>query len=257
MIYFANFMLSFFVFLFGICIGSFLNVIIYRVPKKISFWKGRSYCPSCNNTLQPIDLIPVLSFVILHGKCRKCKTKISGRYLLVEIITGLIALFIFWSYYFTIISLIFFIISAILITIAFIDFDTMIIPNKLVIILGALSIISIFFIKQPDLISRVIGFFIISIPMLLISFLVKDAFGGGDIKLIAVCGFFLGWKGILLSMFIALLLGGTQGIILLIKDKNNSKNHISFGQYICVGVFVSMLYGNFIINKYLELFNLT
>ncbi|HAN21663.1 MAG TPA: prepilin peptidase [Clostridiales bacterium] len=256
MLYFAYFLLNIFIFFFGVIIGSFLNVIIYRVPKEIPFWQGRSYCVSCGKTIKPYDLIPIISFFILRGRCRNCNNKFSRRYPLVEIITGLIALVLYWNFGISVVSFIYFTVSAILVAISFIDFDTMTIPNGLIITLVIPAMAAVFFVEQTEILSRVIGFLAISLPMFLLTFLIPDCFGGGDIKLIAVCGFILGWQNILLAAFIALILGGTYGVILILKNKNNRKIHIAFGQYICIGVFVAMLYGNIIIDSYLKIFNL-
>lgn len=256
MLYFIYFLLYFFLFLFGSCIGSFLNVMIYRIPREIPFWKGRSFCTTCGKTIKPYDLIPVISYLFLRGRCRNCKMKISQRYPLVECITGLIALLIFWRFDLTILYPAYFAVSAILVAIAFIDYDTMTIPNGLLIALIIPVGVTVFLSKQPELIPRVIGLFAISLPMFLLTLIIPDCFGGGDIKLIAVCGFLLGWQNILLATFIALLLGGTHGVLLILKNKENRKKHFAFGQYISLGVFIAMLYGTTLINGYLEIFHL-
>ncbi|HBL84805.1 MAG: peptidase [Clostridiales bacterium GWF2_38_85] len=256
MLYLVYFLLYFFIFMAGSCIGSFLNVLIYRIPNKIPFWKGRSFCTSCKTTIKPYDMIPIFSYHILHGKCRHCNKGISKSYPLVEAITGLIALLIYRSFDYSVLSLIYFTFSSILVAVAFIDIDTMTIPNGLIIVLLVPTLASLLFAQQPDIISRIIGFFIISLPMFLITFAIPDCFGGGDIKLIAVCGFMLGWHNTLVALFIGLIFGGIHGIILLTKDKNNRKKHIAFGQYLCVGVFTALLYGDNIIKFYLGLFGL-
>jgi leader peptidase (prepilin peptidase) / N-methyltransferase len=256
MLYVVYFLLYFLIFLFGSCIGSFLNVIIYRVPRGIPFWKGRSFCPICNVTLKPYDMIPVLSYFFLRGRCRNCNSKISQRYPLVETITGLIALLIYWETDFSLIYLEYFVFASVLVAIAFIDYDTMTIPNGLLLVLAFPAIAALFLNGQPDLLSRIVGFFAVSLPMFLLTLAIPECFGGGDIKLIASCGFMLGWQNTLLAIFIALLFGGAHGIYLIIKDKNNRKKHFAFGQYICIGVFAAMLYGDLIINGYLQIFNL-
>jgi len=256
MLYNVEFLIGLYIAIFGCCIGSFLNVLIYRIPKKIPFWKGRSYCPSCKTQIKPLDMIPILSYLILRGKCRKCNSSISKRYPLVETLTGLIALLVYWSCGFTFTALTYFTFSSILIVIAFIDIDTMTIPNGLIIALIVPAVSALFLIQQPGIIARIIGFFIISLPMLIIAFIIPDGFGGGDIKLIAVCGFMLGWQNAIVAFLIGLIIGGIHGVFLLIKDKKNKGRHIAFGQYLSIGIFVALLYGNNIIGTYLSFFGL-
>ena len=248
--------MHFFVFITGCCIGSFLNVLIYRIPKQIPFWSGRSFCPSCRTTIKPYDLIPILSYLFLLGRCRNCRSRISCRYPIIEILTGVIAMLVFENSGFTVLSLIYFIFSAILIVIAFIDIDTMTIPNGLILSLIIPTAAILFFTEHPDIISRIIGFFIISVLLYLINFLIPNGFGGGDIKLIAVCGFMLGWQNVLVAFIIGLIVGGIHGAILLIKNIKNSHRHIAFGQYLCIGAFIALLYGKNIINAYVGLFGL-
>lgn len=256
MLTFVNILLFSIIFIYGACIGSFLNVVIYRVPNEISFAKGRSYCPKCNTQIRNCDLIPIASYLNLKGRCRSCKDKISSRYPLVELFTGLIAVMIFLIKGFTLISIIIFIVSAILIAITMIDFDTLTIPNGLVISIIPCAVFMMLIQKDVTVISRLIGFFSASVPMLLLNQLIPDSFGGGDVKLIAVCGFLLGWKNTLLAMFIAILIGGMYAVYLLASGKSKRGAHIAFGPYICVGVYVAMLYGNEIIALYLGMFGL-
>lgn len=256
MLIFINILLYLMIFIYGACIGSFLNVVIYRVPNEISIAKGRSYCPRCNTQIKNYDLIPIMSYLNLGGKCRSCSEKISMRYPLVEGFTGLIAVMIFMVKGFTIFSVFIFAVSAILIAITMIDFDTMTIPNGLVITMLPIAIIMAFMQKNVSILSSMIGFFAVSIPMLLLNMLIADSFGGGDIKLIAVCGLMLGWPNTLLAMFIAILLGGIYAVYLLISGKSKRGAHIAFGPYICLGVYVAMLYGNEIIKFYLGMYGL-
>ena len=253
MLYIAYFVLYCILFLFGSCIGSFLNVVIFRVPLEISVAKGRSFCPGCQKTLRPLDMIPVFSYLFLRGRCHTCKMNISRRYPIVETLMGLAALFIYIRGGFTVTAGIWFVASSVLLAVAFIDFDTMIIPNGLVLALLLPAVAAAFCIDRPTLLSRVIGFLAVSLPMFLLTIAIPDSFGGGDVKLMAVCGFLLGWQNTLLAGFIALLLGGGYGVILLIRSRDNRKSHFAFGPYLCVGVFISMLYGDSIVNWYLQI----
>ena len=241
------------IYIYGACVGSFLNVIIYRVPNEISIVKRRSHCPECNTQIKNYDLIPVVSYLILEGKCRNCRSKISSRYPLVEIFTGLIAVSIFMVKGFNITSIFIFIVSSILIAITMIDFDTMTIPNGLVIALIPIAICSTFIQSDIGILSRIIGFFAASLPMIFLNQLISDSFGGGDIKLIAVCGFMLGWANTVLAMFIAILIGGVYALYLILSGKSKRGAHMAFGPYICIGVYTTLLYGNEIVKFYIEI----
>ncbi|NBK97555.1 MAG: prepilin peptidase, partial [Erysipelotrichia bacterium] len=136
-------MVYFYVFIIGMCIASFMNVVIYRVPNHLDFVKGRSFCPNCHTTLKPYDMIPVLSWIILKGKCRNCHTSISIRYPLIELFGGILAIWIFHHYLFTWDSLLIFAFSMILLAIAMVDIDTMEIANGFIISCLICAIISI------------------------------------------------------------------------------------------------------------------
>lgn len=255
MVALIQFILYLYVFVVGIVIGSFLNVVIYRVPKELSFAKGRSFCPHCQAQIKGYHNVPVFSYLWLRGKCADCGQPIAIRYPLVELFSGLMAVLIFAVYGFSFQWLVVFIAAAILICITMIDFDTMIIPNGLVLALMAPALLSFFFFPEVGILSRVIGIFVISLPMLALALFIPDAFGGGDIKLMAVAGFMLGWGNTLLAAFIGLLLGGMVAVVLIAK-KTKAK-HMAFGPYLCIGIMTALLFGDIIIQWYLNLFGLS
>lgn len=246
--------MNIYAFIVGICVASFINVVVYRVPLQLNFVKGRSFCPTCHNTLKAYDMIPVFSWLILKGQCRFCKERISLRYPAVELFGGILAIFIFQRYGFDWNTILVFIFAMGLLAITLIDFDTMEIPNGLIIFCVICVIINILINPEINMLQSIIGFFIVSVPMLLINFIVSDSFGGGDIKLMAVCGFMLGWQNILLSMFIGILLAGCYASVLIITKRIDKKAHIAFGPYLCIGIFISLMYGEMIIQAYLSLF---
>ncbi|PKM70886.1 MAG: prepilin peptidase, partial [Firmicutes bacterium HGW-Firmicutes-17] len=254
MVELINIILYLYIFVIGIVIGSFLNVVIYRVPKELSFAKGRSFCPRCHAPIKGYHNIPVFSYLWLRGKCADCGESISIRYPLVELLTGIIAVLVFAVYGFSFQWLVVFAVGAILICITMIDFDTMIIPNGLVLALMAPALLSFFFFPQVGILSRVIGIFVISLPMLILVLFIPDAFGGGDIKLMAVAGFMLGWGNTLLATFIGLLLGGVVAVRLLAKK--TADKHMAFGPYLCIGIMTALLFGDIIIQWYFNLFGL-
>lgn len=242
-------------FIVGACVASFINVVIDRLPKGISISKGRSRCDECKTQLKWYDLIPIVSWVLLRGRCRYCGTKIGWRTPLIEIMGGCIGLICLHAFYFDIVTPFVFVCYMILLAITFIDIDTMTIPDELVIALGIMGILSIFVGNVP-LIEKVIGFFCVSVPMLGLCYIKDGAFGGGDIKLTAVLGFLLGYKLMLIGIFIAIVLAGIWAIFLLATHNIKLQEHMAFGPFICFGAFISSLYGWQLLLLYLSFFNL-
>lgn len=238
---------------FGLCIGSFINVVICRLPKGGLFSKPRSHCPACGEQLSWRDLIPVFSYIMLKGYCRYCGKKISMRYPVIECTCALLAVVSVLRFGFEFSAVLTFAISVNLLAITVIDFDTMEIPNSLNISLIPLAVCAMFFFEIP-LLERVIGFFVISLPMVLISLAINNAFGGGDIKLMAVCGFLLGWKWIILAFAFANLIGGIYAGYLLASRKAKRGTHIPYGPYLCAGIAISLFGGEQIFLFYLRLF---
>ncbi|MEG0368275.1 MAG: A24 family peptidase, partial [Coprobacillus sp.] len=181
--------------------------------------------------------------------------RISFRYPAIEFVGGVLALICFYCYQFDAMTLISFAFSIILLAIFMIDYDIMIIPDGLVICCLVIALISISF-TDVSIVDRIIGFFALSVPLYLLNLIVPDAFGGGDIKLLAVCGLFLGWSSLFVGMFIAVVMAGCYAGYLLITKKVEKGGHIAFGPYICIGMFVALLYGQEILDMYLHLFGL-
>lgn len=259
-----------FVFLTGIVIGSFLNVLIYRIPIEINIARGRSFCPNCKNALLARDMVPLVSFALLRGHCRFCGKKISGRYPLVEFLGGVLAVMSVLFFWFSWQALLAFAVSCILLTVAFIDWDTQEIPNILSIIILGLGIVTTVLtltgvfggagmtmtgFDNAGIISRLIGMVEISLPMLLMNLIIKDSFGGGDIKLCAACGFFLGWRSMLVGAFLGIIAGGIYGIYLLAGRKKGGKEHFAFGPFLSFGITVALFAGNTVWESYLAIFN--
>lgn len=242
--------------IFGLCIGSFLNVVIYRVPKGTFFANARSVCPVCGRKLSWFDLIPVFSWLALRGKCRTCKKRISPRYPIVELAAACMAVGSLRYFGYTWRTPLAFGVCAILLAVALIDADTMEIPDSLVIALIPLAIGSIWAWEDVSLLERGIGLLAISLPMFLLSLVIEGAFGFGDVKLIAVCGFLLGWKCAVVAMFLAILTGGALAIYLMASGKRKKGAQIPFGPHLCMGIAVSLFWGKELIEIYLGLFGL-
>lgn len=231
---------------------SFFNVVIWRMPQHQSAFRGRSFCPICHHTLGWLDLIPVVSYVCLKGKCRYCGHSIPRRDTIMEIVGGVFALYCVWRYSFTWDALLVFLLFALCVLISSIDFMTMEIPDAFIIALVCLVLVMSLYHLELSLLQRCIGFFSCSLPMYLCTILVADCFGGGDIKFIAVAGFLLGWQRSVLATCIAVLLGGSYATYLFVTKKANVHSHIPFGPYLCSGVLLAFLYGTSILYWYIQ-----
>ena len=250
-----NIIIYIFIAIIGACIGSFLNVVITRLPEKGAFMSdSRSKCPECNHAIRAYDLFPVLSWLILLGRCRDCKAKISPRYPLVESTGAFFAIASLLRYNLDWSALIVYGVTMILLAIAVIDFKTTEIPDSLNIAIIPFAIASIWLLPTVPWYSHLIGIVTVALPMLLLTLAVPGAFGGGDIKLMFVCGLLLGWQLTVLAFFLALILGGSVAIFLMASGKRKRGQHMVFGPALCVGVVTALFFGTGIINWYLQLF---
>lgn len=247
------------IFLMGASVFSFVNVLIYRIPAQMPFANDRSICPACKHVLNGYDMIPVLSYLILGGRCRFCKAKISVRYPFIEVLGGCLAVFSFYwfgkledgSLKGILQAVLIFILLAILTAISFIDIDTLEIPNGLVIAVFICGLVSVVLFPEMGIPARIIGIFAISIPMLILTLLVAGAFGGGDIKLMAAAGLLLGWRCVIVAFLAAVLTGGIYGIYLLASKKKDRKGQFAFGPFLCVGIAAAVFAGENIIQWYM------
>ena len=252
MFYFATF-------IFGSIWGSFCNVCIYRLPYNESVIKGRSFCPSCKNQIKWYDNIPFLSFIFLRGKCRNCGNKISFQYFLVELLSGISFLAIFFLYGISITTLLLIILSIFFIIIFFIDLKHYIIPNELTFPLMVIGFIKSFDpnLNQtifPNYINSLLGgIFGYSIIWLIIFFYKKvrnkEGMGLGDAKLMAVVGFWFGWISIPFTIFISSVVALILVIPSLLKKTKDMSAQIPFGPYIIIGCILYVSFANQI--KYL------
>jgi leader peptidase (prepilin peptidase) / N-methyltransferase len=248
-----------FSFIFGAAIGSFLNVCIFRIPAEESIVKPASRCPSCGHPIRFYDNIPILSFLVLRAQCRDCGAKISWRYPLVEFITGLLALLLFMKFGPTIHFLIFFIFTAVLIVITFIDIDYQIIPD--VISLPGIPVFflaAVFVVKLPWL-EALIGLLIGGGVLLAIAFVYelitkREGMGGGDIKLLAMIGGFLGWKSLIFVLLFSSLTGAVIGVAAMIINKQDTKYAVPFGPFLSAAAVAFIFWGDafmrFLIYRY-------
>jgi len=248
---------SIFVLLLGLIIGSFSNVCIYRIPRQESLIRPGSHCPKCNQPIKFYDNIPLVSFIILKGKCRYCKEKISWQYPLVEFLTAVLYLLLFLRYGLQLVTFVYMFFCSALIIITFIDLKENIIPDVLSLPFLLLGFLMSFFLKNLSPINSLLGILagggVLLLVAILGSFLFKkEAMGGGDIKLAAMVGAFLGWQLTLLSLFLSFFTGAIIGIVILIKNKGES-DPIPFGPFIALGTIIALFFGHSIINWYLSL----
>ncbi len=237
------------VFIFGITIGSFLNVCIFRIPDKNDIVSERSHCLSCGNVLKWYELIPVVSFVLQRGKCRHCGVRISWQYPLIELANGVFYVWIVVLHGFAIPSLLYCLCASALLIISIIDWRTYEIPPGCNLFIGILGIFRIL-IDPARWLEYVLGFFVVSGLFLLIHWITKGrGIGGGDIKLMAAAGLLLGWQGALLAMVIGAVAGSVIHIALMKLCRKDRV--LAFGPYLSLGIMISMLYGTLIIDWYI------
>lgn len=246
-------------FIIGLCLGSFMNVCIYRLPLSKSIVTPRSMCPGCNNFIKFYDNIPVLSYIFLGGKCRNCNIPISFRYPMVEIISGLAALSCFIKFGLSIEGLVYFAFASSLIVITFIDIDHKIIPD--VISLPGIPIgllLASFVLPSMNFKESIIGILagggsLFAIAWIYSLITKKEGMGGGDIKLLAMIGSLTGWKGVLFTIFIASATGTLAGIAVMLKTKKGVKLAVPFGPFLSIGAILYILFGTEIISWYFSL----
>ena len=246
------------IFVIGAVIGSFLNVCIYRVPRRLSIISPASRCPSCNMPIKPYDNIPFLSYILLGGKCRVCKAGISFRYPLVELLTATLFVFVVWRFGFAWHTVIYGILCSALVVITFIDLDFQIIPDAIT-LPGILIGIVAGSLLMPDPFIRysLLGFKASVIGLLTggglfyaIAILSRGGMGGGDIKMMAMVGALMGWKSVLLTIFLGSLTGAVFGIFLMISQGKGRKTKIPFGPFLALGTVITLFYGQEIFSWY-------
>ena len=248
-----------FMFLFGAAVGSFLNVCIYRLPKEESLIKSNSHCMTCGTPILKRDLIPIVSWCMLRGKCRACGAPISPRYTVVEAMNAVGWLLIslryglVYSFETTIHAILCCLVYSALLVVFFMDWDTQLISTPVVIFIGVLAIPEYIF--RPfesglDIVSMVIGLFAASVPLLLIWLISKGrAIGLGDVYLMAAAGLFLGWQRVIAALFIGVILAAIAGII--IKSRGGS-SQFAFGPWLSIGILAAMLFGWEICTAYMN-----
>ena len=238
------------IFMFGLAIGSFANVCIYRLPKKESVVFPVSHCITCSTPVRPFDNIPVISYLILGGKCKDCKESISVIYPIIEVITALLILAGFFKFGLTFDFLIYTVVAPTLVIITVIDIEHQIIPDVITlpgIVLGLAA--GSYTIGYIDSFSGCLlggGLFY------LLAVLSNGGMGGGDIKYIAAAGALVGWQKVLLIIFIGAFLGSFMGLLQIVVQKKSRKSLIPFGPFLAAATLITLFYGNLLIKLYIE-----
>ncbi len=264
----------------GLMVGSFLNVVIYRYPKLLKYqwttqskqWleieadtaqeppgivKPASHCGSCKSPVKAWQNIPVISYLLLKGKCAKCKTHISLRYPLVEILTGVISGYVVYKFGWSLQSLAGLLLTWVLVSLTFIDFDHQLLPDDIVLPtlwLGlGMSLLPVFANTVDSIIGTICGYLCLWLVFQLFKLVTgKEGMGHGDFKLLALLGAWFGWQFLPQVVLISTILGSIIGVTLIVAKKANSDNAIPFGPYIALAGWVAMLWGDEINHIYLR-----
>jgi len=254
----VNHLTEVFVFIFGLCIGSFLNVCIYRLPQSKSIVQPRSMCPNCGVPIRFYDNIPILSYIVLRGKCRHCSASIAFRYPAVELISGAFALGVYLKYGIRFDALIYYAFIATLLVITFIDIDHQIIPDVITLPGIPIFFAASFALMQITFVESIIGILVGGGSLFLVAWLYhlltkKEGMGGGDIKLLAMIGAVIGWKGVIFTIFVASAIGTLVGMLIIIKTRKTMKLAVPFGPFLAIGAITYILFGPQLINWYFNL----
>lgn len=244
--------------LFGLIVGSFLNVVIYRLPLHQSIVYPGSRCPQCGRALKPYDNIPVISYLFLRGRCRYCRARISLRYPGVELLTGLIAAGLYLRYGLTAELAVFFILSAGLVAVSFIDLDHGIIPNTISYPGIVAGMVFSFFPGTISPVNALLGILTGAGILFATAFLYKTAsgvegMGMGDVKLMAMIGAFLGWQAALFTIVLSALIGALAGVGLILFAGKGRRYALPYGPFISAAALVYLFYGQFLITAYLRI----
>ncbi|MCQ2523521.1 MAG: prepilin peptidase [Lachnospiraceae bacterium] len=238
-------------FVYGIVIGSFLNVCIYRIPKKENIVVVRSHCMECGYTLKWFDLIPLFSYIFLKGRCRKCGTKLSVQYPLIEALNGVLYVVVFIVKGAKVESLLYCLLFSALLALSVIDFRTYEIPVGFNYFIAALGIINLF-LNYTNWADYLIGLGSVSGFLLILYFATKGrAIGGGDIKLMAACGLLLGWKLVIFAFCAGCVIGAIVHVIRMKVSKADKV--LAMGPYLSIGVGVAALWGDTLLKWYLSM----
>lgn len=239
-----------FIFILGAAIGSFLNVCIYRLPENKSVITPASCCPQCGTPIRFYDNIPILSYILLRGRCRSCGSPISVQYILVEILNGVGYVFVVWRFGVSLESGIYAILFSSLIVASVIDLHHRIIPDVITIPGIIAGLLASAFILPPGVRDSVAGALLGGVLFFLVALVSRGGMGGGDIKLIAMIGAFLGWINVIITIIISSFIGSLVGISLMIFFGKGRKYPVPFGPFLSMGGIISLFFSREIVRWY-------
>lgn len=243
---------------FGLIIGSFLNVVIHRLPREESLVTPRSRCPACQTPIRPWDNVPVVSFLLLRGRCRDCGQPISWRYPLVEGLTGLLFALTVARFGMTFLALsLLFLVSA-LVVVAFVDLDHQVIPNAITLPGIPLGLLAGLAVGGPSILDRILGAltgagFLYLVLLYGSALYGRDAMGEGDLNLIALVGAFLGWRGVVVTILFGCVAGSFVGLTMIAFGRLGRRDHMPFGPFLATGALVALFVGDQLISWYVTL----
>lgn len=232
----------------GAAVGSFLNVCICRIPEGLSIVSPSSRCPQCGRPIRVYDNIPIISYLLLGGKCRDCQGRISPRYPLVELLTAAFAWFLFWKFGLTPAFFAVFVFVCALIVVTFIDLDQQIIPHVITLSgIPVFALLAVFFMG----LSAVDAFLGVMIGAGILYFVAvyyealtgREGMGGGDVNLLAMLGAFLGWKSLLFILLVSSLLGAVVGVAIILVKRKDMRYAVPFGPFLCIAAVLYLFFG--------------
>lgn len=247
-----------FILCLGLAIGSFLNVCIYRLPESRSVVHPPSRCPACGTDIAFYDNIPVFSYLLLRGRCRHCKARISPRYLMVELMAGLFAVGVYHRYGLSPETFCLYLFVAALLVVTFIDLDHRIIPDVVTYPGIGIGLICSFWSTAVTVVDSLLGILVGGGLLFLVAFgyytiTKKEGMGGGDIKLLAMIGAFLGWKATIFTIFVGSAVGTIFGIVVALQTREGRKAAVPFGPFLSMGALLFVFYGRELISWYVGL----
>jgi leader peptidase (prepilin peptidase)/N-methyltransferase len=240
-------------FILGSIIGSFANVCIHRLPSRQSIVFPASQCPHCQQAIRPWHNIPLLSYLLLKGCCASCHAPISWRYPLVEFLCGLLYVVVYHHFGLSIQSVVLALLATSLIIVSFIDLAHKIIPDIITLPGIVAGLLASFFVTPGGFASSALGVVLGGGLFFLVAILSRGGMGGGDIKLIAMIGAFLGWRAVLVTIFLGALSGAMVGIGLMLLHKKGRKDPLPFGPFLALGALFAMVWGQDVLLWYLYL----
>ena len=252
------YLIEIYVFIVGLCVGSFLNVCIYRLPASQSIVRPRSKCPECGTLIAFYDNIPLFSYLWLKGRCRHCRVRIGLRYPTIELLGGLFALATFLKFGLSVDALIYFAFIASMLVVTFIDLDHRIIPDVITLPGIPICFAASFALPSMNFKAALLGILVGGGSLFLVAWVYslitkKEGMGGGDIKLLAMMGGLVGWQGVAFTIFVSSLVGTLSGFAVMLHSRKGMKLAIPFGPFLAIGAITYIFFGTRMIDWYFNI----